>query len=754
MLPFLSQPAVATACYVPRAGSEIAAAQLFRGAQLLRRTQVAGNRKLFTIACWASPNAVGQRLAGAAYEPVPGSTSLRDEIWAGPSITGFSAQGDAPRTKPDAHTTTKGAGYAAQVIAFDTAQPTAGDRLAVTVNGDRLANGINPDLNQEMEWGRVGRLTTIGGVSHAYPAILAYYTGLLAEWYVIDGAALPASVFGEFNIHGVWVPRPKAEIYAAIADAGGFGPNGCHLDFSDPLDPGKDVSGQGNHWTATGFDAGGADTVNSSPTNVYPTLNPLNKFASVAVSNGATTASFVGTSASYPFIGANMIFDAGAAAYEWQVAVDSMASGSVALGIVAAGKNLIAAADALGTVLYIAATGNKQVDGVGSAYGAAFGTGDKIKVRVAAGSVEFFKWVAGAWASQGVAISGLSGNWLPALYFDNTQAMSVDFGQFGFAPSTGFKALCTDNLPDPDIKDPAEAFTSEAATGANLPAVLDATTAHWGGSDYVEIVKRREAAEDWRWRFADDPANAWASNTAAAKAAAPALAAGGSYVGYRLRVGSKFGVYTAEVEHVNGAATTVTHGLATARNAVIATRVSVGGGDRFYRHPDLPAGKVFKLNSDAAAIVDATITNFGASAFDIAAAAPSGTYRVVVLAEVPGFISFGKFAHTASQDGPFIPADISPLWFHAKTDAAANQHDVFDAARNTENPANRVLWFNLPALEAVYTNPGNGDLVDFDFGGTKVRGYAGSLNYAPNTSYTLSIGRPIGGVCVAPATAR
>jgi hypothetical protein len=122
----MMQPSLAVpACYVPKAGSTFSYSQMFKGAQLLRRTQVAGNRKKFTLACWTSPGGIGQRLAGAAYEPVPGSASVRDEIWAGPISAGFLAQGDAVRTKPAAYIPIKGNGFIAQVIAFDTDQPVA-----------------------------------------------------------------------------------------------------------------------------------------------------------------------------------------------------------------------------------------------------------------------------------------------------------------------------------------------------------------------------------------------------------------------------------------------------------------------------------------------------------------------------------------------------------------------------------------------------------------------------------------------------
>jgi hypothetical protein len=51
--------------------------------------------------------------------------------------------------------------------------------------------------------------------------------------------------------------------------------NSFHLDFSDPTNPGKDVSGLGNHWTAVGFTATTSQNVSDTPTNNFATGNPL-----------------------------------------------------------------------------------------------------------------------------------------------------------------------------------------------------------------------------------------------------------------------------------------------------------------------------------------------------------------------------------------------------------------------------------------------------------------------------------------------
>jgi hypothetical protein len=78
-----------------------------------------------------------------------------------------------------------------------------------------------------------------------------YFNGYMAEVHFIDGQALDADSFGEFD-NGVW--RPKRY-------TGSHGTNGFYLKF-DPSATngiGHDHSGNGNHWTANGFSTGTVD---------------------------------------------------------------------------------------------------------------------------------------------------------------------------------------------------------------------------------------------------------------------------------------------------------------------------------------------------------------------------------------------------------------------------------------------------------------------------------------------------------------
>jgi len=569
-------------------------------------------------------------------------------------------------------------------------------------------------------------------------------SALVSDLRMVDGAVLLPDAMGELNIHGVRVPKPLPEIESAIAAAGGYGVTGWHLDFALPLDPGHDASGKGNHWKAVGFDATGKDTVAGSPTNVYATGNPLIP-GSAALSNGGLTATW--TSGGAQFLQATLPVRA---PIYFEVTADNAVSNGVnrypyvgfsdgVTGVYLNG-NAVSGSVNDGDVLGVATDGVSawvRKNGVWLNGDPTLGGAPTLTLPTD-GLVYPFAAVAGSAAGEGPGVA------------------TINFGQrpFNDAPPSGFKPLCTDNLPEPDIKDPGEAFAQVATTGAELDALLNTMTGHWNGAPYVEIVKRRDASEDWRVRFSDDLGNSWATNTALAKAAAPALAAAGNYVGDRLRGGARYGVWTAEVDHVTGTATTVSHGLNNARNAVICTRVSAGGGDRYFRHPDLAAGHLLKLNSNALSVADGTLTAFGATNFQVAANAPSGTYRVIVLAQRDGYLDLANYTGNGVVDGPFAVASTAPLLWMCKrvNGSQADHYQLIDATRAPFNPASAALYPNSPSAEA------GGCPVDLDVGGVKIRGEGTSVYTvanAPNSTYvTIAIGRPIGGVCVAPVPAR
>lgn len=776
MLPFLTQPAAAPACYVPRAGSVIGQAQVFRGGEALGRQQALGNPGVWWVSMWVRPGAGGNRCLINAYT-APGSRSqtfLRYD--GGGGLQFYEEVSGATRVN------VAWSGFVFDLAPYhlllevNTAAITAADRVKLWKNGISLVGaGDFPSLNAAtfFNGGGTGAGTVALGVRGGGSAITSarqeYLNDILSEVMFGDGPGPGVSVIGETNIHGVWVPRPRSEIYAAIAAAGGWGVNGCHLDFANPLNPGHDASGQGNHFTASGFDGSGKDTLVNTPTNVFSTFNPLDAYGPPVFSNGALTLT-TAVAANYKSRSTLPLPGTGKWYAEARNGSACTAAVSSAFGLCSTASNMAADTISIGSqttglwfMVGVASTVIRDQSVTISSSLPALAAGDDIQIAYDADSNCAWVgrndvWYDGAGGTTGNPATGANPTFsgLPKglrVWGDVwANSLTANFGQRPFTRTqpAGYKTLCTDNLPEPDIKDPAEGYAAAIAAGANITAVLNASTAHWNGAAYVEIVKRRDGAEDWRVRFSDDPANAWATNNVNAKAVAPALVAGGSYVGYRLRVGTKYGVYTAEVAHVAGAPTTVAHGLASICNAVIVTRVSVGGGDRYFRHPDLPSGQLLKLNSNAAAASDGTLTGIGSNSFQIAAAAPSGTYRVVVLAQRDGYLDLGKYTGNGATDGAFTAMTVAPLLVIGKAmNGIAGGIGVMDAARDPINPVSALLSLDSPAAEA--TGTAQADMV---VGGLKLRATTAAINTSGATYCTIAIGRPIGGICVAPATAR
>ena len=105
----------------------------------------------------------------------------------------------------------------------------------------------------------------------------------LADYHFVSGNHRAVTDFGRFNDNGVWVPVDPGLTQAE------YGADGWHLDFHDPANIGEDVSGNGNDFTATGFDTSSDDPtydlMQDSPTNNFATINPLYPGASTSNAN-------------------------------------------------------------------------------------------------------------------------------------------------------------------------------------------------------------------------------------------------------------------------------------------------------------------------------------------------------------------------------------------------------------------------------------------------------------------------------------
>ena len=151
------------------------------------------------------------------------------------------------------------------VVAFDTTQSTANDRIKVYINGTQETSFLtinNPSLNADIGFNQAST-TRIGTQANA---LSNYFDGYMAEFCFIDGQALDPTSFGEFDADtGIWKPIDVSGLT--------FGTNGFYLDFESSGSLGNDVSGNGNNFTVNNLTS--IDQTTDTPTNNYATMNPL-----------------------------------------------------------------------------------------------------------------------------------------------------------------------------------------------------------------------------------------------------------------------------------------------------------------------------------------------------------------------------------------------------------------------------------------------------------------------------------------------
>ena len=202
-------------------------------ANLSRTPSSASSRRTWTWAGWVKRSALGAtqgRIFGGGTSDYfdlyfPSGDELR-VLWTGNNLTTTTALFRDPTA------------WYHIVLAVDTTQSTAADRIKIYVNGTLQArSSTNPSQNYDTAVNNTV-LHTIG--RYAGSTGTTYFNGYLADVYFVDGQALSPSSFGVTNSDGVWDPKEFT---------GSFGTNGFHLDFADPADLGDDNSGNGNDWT-------------------------------------------------------------------------------------------------------------------------------------------------------------------------------------------------------------------------------------------------------------------------------------------------------------------------------------------------------------------------------------------------------------------------------------------------------------------------------------------------------------------------
>ena len=289
------------------------------------------------------------------------------------------------------------------VFAFDSTQGTAANRFKVYINGvleTSFNNTAYPDQNVASELGANGTTIKIGTRSN-HDRI---FEGYQAETAFVDGQALDATSFGEFDDSGIWKPIKISGLT--------FGNNGFYLEYkgtgtsANSSGIGADTSGNDLHFAVTNFAA--TDQSTDTCTNNFATLNPLDNFSSGATfSEGNTTVASTNSGRGI------MTATFGLTSGKWYWEVKNSASGGTHsgdewnhIGIAnRPGSNTdnILAESGTGSnkvyeYTYYAYDGNHWNNGDQGGYGASFTTNDIIGVLLDLDNNKIYWSKNGAWA--------------------------------------------------------------------------------------------------------------------------------------------------------------------------------------------------------------------------------------------------------------------------------------------------------------------------------------------------------------------
>jgi hypothetical protein len=352
------------------------------------------------------------------------------------------------------------------VLAIDTTQGTAANRIKLYVNGVQetsFATASYPNQNDDLKI-LTGGQTNKQHISKVHGGS-GYFGGYLSEFVFIDGLQLAPTDFGEFDEDsGIWKPVKVSGLT--------FGTNGFYLNFQTSAELGDDVSGNTNDFTENNLTA--IDQTTDTCTNNFATLNPLFPEANIAYSEGNTRVTADG-STNWSTVIPTVALTNGKWYWEWKATSTSNCFTGIASETLVNSGVLISDTtpyDATGLILYFV-TGRKTVDGsdtegyftawgsgtMGAALdldsgtrtiqmyhnGSATGSAVNLTANFAAGNLVFPVFMVNAGSYPSVQNPNF-GN--PNTANSSDAEDGNGYGNFEYAPPSGFLALCTKNLAE------------------------------------------------------------------------------------------------------------------------------------------------------------------------------------------------------------------------------------------------------------------------------------------------------------------
>ena len=326
------------------------------------------------------------------------------------------------------------------VFVYDINNGTAGDRGRLYVNGVRETSfSAQTNFSQNSSWNST--TSNAIGISQS-----AYFAGYMSEVCFIDGQALAADSFGEFDEDsGIWKPINVSGLT--------FGDNGFYLETKqsgtsqNSSGLGADTSGNDNHFAVNNLTA--VDQSTDTCTTNFSTLNFLNYSSASKTYSFGNTAITASASNAWCSTFSNFAVSSG----KWYTEYKILDVGSYsAIGVGYQPFNTNASAYAAGTILVGEDAGafgwrnNGARPGGGSSL-SSWTTNDILMIAIDMDNQKLYFGKNGTWETSGNPESGATGTGSIANLTANEDYLfvicprgggtSVNFGSPSFAISSG-----------------------------------------------------------------------------------------------------------------------------------------------------------------------------------------------------------------------------------------------------------------------------------------------------------------------------
>jgi len=502
--------------------------------------------------------------------------------------------------------------------------------------------------------------------------------------------------------------------------------------------------------SVTAAQSAGNDSLVDSPTNYgtdtavggevrgnYCTLNPLDN-GGQTLANGNLDITGIASN----WRGTRGTIGMSSGKWYWEVTISFTNSGSnqSLLGIATNAASIsgnYASAGAYGWEYY-SNNGNKFNNGSNPSYGAAYTSGDVIGIAFDAdsGSLTFYK----NGSSQGTAYTGLtSGPYFPSFSLYGTSLVSFNGGQraFAYTAPSGFKALCTQNLPAPLVTKSNTAMDAVLYTGNSgsqaitLPGGFSPDLV-WlksrSNAYYNHLIDTVRGSNKVIWSNLTDAETTSGTEITSFNSDGFTLGSGtgvngsgSTYVGWawdagtstvsntqgsitsQVRANATAGFSVVKYTTVGSTNSTVGHGLGVAPRLLIVRYINQVSG-WFVYHADAGAGNYLQLQTTGAASALSSLWNNTTPTSTVFSIGTAWTSSVDTIAycfsPVVGYSSVGSYVGNGSSDGVFVYTGFRPRFILVKNATSAYDWRIHDTARDTYNVAQTELFPNGSYAEA------------------------------------------------------